>query len=121
MTAEETNAEHAEFCRELATAAAACTTRGRSRLIAFAPRVRPRTTLLFPGSIGGANWGGTAADPALGLGVRQHDGRGRDRLDRGITPGHGRSANIAVIGGTSAVGGPLAHFWWSDGWSRLGR
>jgi quinoprotein glucose dehydrogenase len=32
-----------------------------------APGTPPVSVVLFPGSIGGANWGGTASDPSLGL------------------------------------------------------
>jgi quinoprotein glucose dehydrogenase len=72
---------------------------------------------VFPGSIGGANWGGTASDPRLGyvfLNTADSGGIGwieqistevADAVVRSETPEFRRS---------SAVGGPLARFWRSD-------
>jgi quinoprotein glucose dehydrogenase len=78
---------------------------------------KPRTTLLFPGSLGGANWGGAAVDPTLGFVFVNTSDVGslgwiepvRDDAEAGES-----SAEIARYRRTSAVGGPLARFWWSD-------
>ena len=64
VTAEETNAEHAAFCRTLRDRGGGLYNAGPFTPYGFrAEGKRPRTTLLFPGSIGGANWGGTAEIP----------------------------------------------------------
>jgi quinoprotein glucose dehydrogenase len=66
--AQDTNDEHAKFCRELRDRSG-----GLQNLGPFTPfRYRAaggeaRSTLVFPGAGGGVGWGGTAADPALGL------------------------------------------------------
>ena len=66
--AQDTNDEHAKFCRELRDASG-----GLQNLGPFTPfRYRaagapPRSTLVFPGAGGGMGWGGTAADPMLGF------------------------------------------------------
>jgi len=66
--ARDTNDEHAKFCRELRDKSG-----GLQNLGPFTPfRYRAagaeqKSTLAFPGAGGGAGWGGTAADPALGL------------------------------------------------------
>jgi quinoprotein glucose dehydrogenase len=67
VSASDTTAEHAAFCRSLMERSGGFHNEGP-----FTPYVYrgagspPRSTILFPGSIGGANWGGTAADPDLG-------------------------------------------------------
>ena len=64
--AQDTNDEHAKFCRELRDKSG-----GVQNLGPFTPfRYRaagapPRSTLVFPGAGGGVGWGGTAADPML--------------------------------------------------------
>ncbi len=66
--AQDTNDEHAKFCRELRDGSG-----GLQNLGLFTPfRYRaagapPRSTLAFPGAGGGVGWGGTAADPMLGF------------------------------------------------------
>ena len=67
VTAADTNAEHAAFCRDLARRSGELINHGPFTPYVFkALDAPPRSTMLFPGSIGGANWGGTAADPSLG-------------------------------------------------------
>ena len=43
---------------------------------------KARSTILFPGSIGGANWGGTGLRSEPGLRLRQHQRRGQHRVGR---------------------------------------
>jgi glucose dehydrogenase len=66
VTADDTTAEHAKACHDLW---------GKSNYVTegpFTPWVvhqdpkDTKTTLIFPGATGGANWGGTASDPELG-------------------------------------------------------
>jgi quinoprotein glucose dehydrogenase len=67
VTAEDTNAEHAAFCRRLAERSGELVNSGSFTPYVYWGPGRPvRSTMLFPGSIGGANWGGTASDPSLG-------------------------------------------------------
>lgn len=67
VTAEDTSPEHAQACADLVAGAGELYNAG-----AFTPWVyRPdpttgRTTLLFPGLVGGHNWGGAAFDPNSG-------------------------------------------------------
>jgi glucose dehydrogenase len=67
VTAGDTSEEHAKFCRELMERSGGFYNAGP-----FTPYVyhgagaKPYSTVLFPGSIGGANRGGTAVDPDLG-------------------------------------------------------
>jgi quinoprotein glucose dehydrogenase len=67
VTAADTNAEHAAFCRGLEQRSGGFHNAGPfTPYLHRAPGAPPRSTILFPGSVGGANWGGTASDPALG-------------------------------------------------------
>jgi glucose dehydrogenase len=113
VTAAETNAEHAEFCRALRDRSGGLHNAGPFTPYRFrAANAAPTTTLVFPGSIGGANWGGTAADPALGLVFV-------NTMDEGsigwieASPSDA-AADDAPYRRASAVGGPLARFWWND-------
>jgi glucose dehydrogenase len=67
VTADDTNAEHAAICRDLAQRMGTLVNEGSyTPYVYHDPNEPPRSTMLFPGSVGGANWGGTASDPALG-------------------------------------------------------
>ncbi len=118
VSAEDTTAEHAQFCRQLRDRSGGLDNRGPFTPYRYrAPDARARTTLVFPGSIGGANWGGTASDPRLGyvfvnttddgsIGwIEQAPTNAADEVARSRTPEFRRS---------SAVGGPLARFWGND-------
>jgi quinoprotein glucose dehydrogenase len=111
VTAEDTNAEHAQFCRALAERSGGLHNAGpftpyRHR----APGAPPRSTVLFPGSIGGANWGGSAVDPALGyVFVNTNDEGSIGWMER-RTGRDGREtyARNSIVGSTS-------RFQWSEG------
>jgi quinoprotein glucose dehydrogenase len=68
VTAADTTAEHAKACAELVENSG-----GMHNVGPFTPWLyradgaAPRTTLLFPGGLGGANWGGTAHDRQSGV------------------------------------------------------
>ena len=68
VTAADTTPEHARACAEMIEKIGGVENRGP-----FAPwryraeGVAQKVTLVFPGGTGGANWGGTASDPRLGL------------------------------------------------------
>lgn len=67
VTADDTNAEHAAFCRQLAERSGELLNRGSFTPYTYLePGMPVRSTMLFPGSVGGANWGGEAVDPGLG-------------------------------------------------------
>jgi quinoprotein glucose dehydrogenase len=66
VTADDTNEEHARLCGELVASLHPLVSQGPFTPWAFRPgdgSTGP-TTLVFPGGLGGANWGGTAVDPA---------------------------------------------------------
>jgi glucose dehydrogenase len=60
VTAEDTTAEHARACGELVAQIGGAKNAGPFTPFGLEP------TLVFPGTLGGANWGGTAYDPASG-------------------------------------------------------
>jgi quinoprotein glucose dehydrogenase len=116
VTAADTNEEHAKFCRELAERSG-----GLYNVGAFTPYLyredgaKPHSTVLFPGSIGGVNWGGTASDPILGyVFVNTLDEASIGWIEK--TPqgarGNGYRRNSIV--------GPTSRFQWSEGDPRSG-
>jgi quinoprotein glucose dehydrogenase len=67
VTAEDTNAEHAAFCADLVERSGGFYNVGPFTPYVFrADGAPPYSTVIFPGSVGGANWGGNTADPSLG-------------------------------------------------------
>jgi quinoprotein glucose dehydrogenase len=67
VTAADTNAAHAAACAELVEKVGGVTNLGPFTPWGFKAEGSPtKSTLLFPGGVGGANWGGTAYDPATG-------------------------------------------------------
>ena len=67
VTAEDTSPEHAARCRELADSLGEIHNAGPFTPWVYRAEGAPRrTTLSFPGGVGGANWGGLAVDPATG-------------------------------------------------------
>ncbi len=67
VTAEDTTAEHAAACRDLVEKSGGAHNEGPFTPYAWrAPGAPPVSNVIFPGPIGGANWGGTASDPKLG-------------------------------------------------------
>ena len=67
VTAADTNAAHADLCQDLAARSGELLNQGSFTPYVFRDPDEPvRSTMLFPGSVGGANWGGTASDPSLG-------------------------------------------------------
>src|SRR5437764_13415117 len=116
VTAADTNEEHAKFCRELAERSG-----GLYNVGPFTPYLfkedgaKPYSTILFPGSIGGVNWGGTASDPAMGyVFVNTQDEASIGWIEK--TPegerGNGYRRNSIV--------GPTSRFQWSEGDRRAG-
>ena len=68
VTAEDTTAEHAQACGELVESLGEIHNEGPFTPWVYRPSdgTSSRTTLLFPGLVGGHNWGGVAFDPATG-------------------------------------------------------
>lgn len=67
VTAEDTTPEHAQACRDMIEKSGGITNDGPYTLYPYrAPGAPPATKVAFPGTIGSANWGGTATDPKLG-------------------------------------------------------
>jgi quinoprotein glucose dehydrogenase len=110
VTAAETNEEHAAFCRALAARSGGLHNAGPfTPYLHRAPGAPPRSTVLFPGSVGGANWGGSAADPALGyvfVNTMDEASIGWIELRAGRSGQRAYSRN-SVVGSTS-------RFQWSD-------
>lgn len=67
VTAEDTSPEHAAACEELVSSLGELYNAGPfTPWVYRAEEAPPRTTISFPGGVGGANWGGAAFDPATG-------------------------------------------------------
>ena len=67
VTAEDTSPEHASACGELVDSLGELYNAGPFTPWVYRPESAPlRTTLSFPGGVGGANWGGVAVDPSTG-------------------------------------------------------
>lgn len=112
VTAADTNAEHAAFCKSLEERSGGFVNLGPFTPYVYrAPGAPPKSTILFPGSVGGANWGGVASDPSLGyLFVNTMDEASIGWIER--RPGRGggpeRMDRNSVVGTTS-------RFQWSEG------
>jgi glucose dehydrogenase len=68
VTAEDTTAEHAAACKAMWYKAGGYINLGPFTPFMYKPDgAPPRSTIQFPGGIGGVNWGGPAADPTTGM------------------------------------------------------
>ncbi|MBZ5580455.1 MAG: pyrroloquinoline quinone-dependent dehydrogenase [Acidobacteriia bacterium] len=67
VTAADTTEEHAKACRELVEKSGGVYNAGPfTPWVYRAEGAPPTSSVIFPGAIGGVNWGGTASDPNLG-------------------------------------------------------
>ena len=66
VTATDTTAEHAAACAEIVEKNGVYNAGPFTPWAYRAPGVPPKTAVVFPGGLGGANWGGTAYVPRLG-------------------------------------------------------
>jgi glucose dehydrogenase len=67
VTAADTNEEHAKACRDLVEKSGPLYNEGPfTPWVYRAPGAPPLSSVIFPGAIGGNNWGGSSADPKLG-------------------------------------------------------
>jgi glucose dehydrogenase len=112
VTAADTTAEHAAFCKSLEERSGGFINLGPFTPYVYrAPGAPPKSTILFPGSVGGANWGGVASDPSLGyLFVNTMDEASIGWIERreGRAGGPERMNRNSVVGTTS-------RFQWSEG------
>jgi quinoprotein glucose dehydrogenase len=68
VTAADTTAEHAKACADLIEKIGGVSNAGPFTPFGYrAEGAAPAATLVFPGGLGGANWGGIASDPTSGL------------------------------------------------------
>jgi len=67
VSASDTTAEHAAACKELVNKNGIYNSGPFTPWAYRAAGAPPKTALVFPGGLGGANWGGTAFDPRAGL------------------------------------------------------
>ena len=112
ITAADTNEEHAKFCRDVVERSG-----GIYNVGPFTPYMyreegaKPYSTVLFPGSIGGVNWGGTASDPSLGyVFVNTQDEASIGWIEK--TPPGARGGNGYR---RQSIFGPTSRFQWSEG------
>ena len=67
VTADDTNEAHAKACQELAKKSGPLVNQGPfTPWVYRAPGAPPTSSIIFPGAIGGTDWGGVSADPKLG-------------------------------------------------------
>ncbi len=122
VTATDTNAEHAAFCRALRDRSGGLHNAGPFTPYRYrAPGAEARSTIVFPGSLGAASWGGAAADPSLGLVFVNTSSEGsigwleRNAADAtSAQTGVGARVDRLPYRRMSVVGGPYARFWWQD-------
>jgi len=122
VVAADTTAAHATYCRSLRDRGGGLQNAGpftpyRHRLA----NKEPHSTIVFPGSLGAAGWGGVAVDPERGLvfiNTNSEGGIGWLEPNSGdatsAQTGEGARVERMPYRRTSAVGGPLARFWSHD-------
>jgi quinoprotein glucose dehydrogenase len=107
VTATDTTLEHAAFCRDVYERSGGFENAGPFTPFAHRPPgADVRTSIVFPGSIGGANWGGVAADTALGYVFVNtlNEGSFGWLEPHPTTPG---------AYAPNSIHGRLARFWWN--------
>ena len=108
VSAEDTTEEHAQFCRRVYEESGGFQNEGPFTPYGFRePGSDAPSTIVFPGSIGGANWGGTAADPTLGyifVNTMNEGSFGWIEEDP-VYPGQYWR---------NSIHGPLSRFWWHE-------
>ena len=115
VSAADTNEEHAKFCRELAERSGGLANEGPFTPYPFREQgTSPRSIALFPGSVGGANWGGTAADPNLGfIFVNTMDEASIGWVEK-------KADGARVPYDRNSILGPTSRFQWFEGDPRSG-
>ena len=115
VRASDTTAEHAAFCQALMERSGGFYNDGPFTPYVFRDAgANTRSTILFPGSIGGANWGGTAADPGLGyVFVNTNDEASIGWVEKS-------PAGARVPFRRNSIVGPTSRFQWAEGDPRTG-
>jgi quinoprotein glucose dehydrogenase len=115
VTAADTTEEHAKFCRELYERSGGFYNEGPfSPYVYRSADARPFSTILFPGSIGGANWGGTAADPSTGyVFVNTNDEASIGWIEK-------TAEGSRLPYRRNSIVGPTSRFQWKEGDPRTG-
>ncbi len=115
MTAADTTDEHAKFCRELSERSGGFYNEGPFTPYVFRDAgARPYSTILFPGSIGGANWGGTAGDPTTGyVYVNTNDEASIGWIEK-------TQEGSRLPYRRNSIVGPTSRFQWAEGDPRTG-
>jgi quinoprotein glucose dehydrogenase len=122
VTSADTTTEHAAYCRALRERSGGLQNSGPFTPFRYrASDGEPRSSIVFPGSFGGAGWGGLAADPERGVVYVNTSSEGAIGW---LEPNTGDATSAQTGQGarttrlpyrrTSAVGGPLARFWSHD-------
>ncbi len=111
----DTNADHSKFCHELQARSGGFYNGGP-----FTPYVyreagaKPYSTIIFPGAIGGVNWGGAAADTGLGyFFVNSSNEASIGWIEK-------KPAGSPVLFDRNSIVGPMSRFQWSEGDPRIG-
>jgi glucose dehydrogenase len=115
VTARDTTAEHAKFCFDLQDRSGGFDNQGP-----FTPYVyraageKPHSSIIFPGAIGGTNWGGAAADPSLGyFFVNSSDEASIGWIEK-------KPEGSKVPFDRNSIVGPMSRFHWSEGDPKIG-
>ena len=115
VNANDTSEEHATFCRELYKRSGGFYNEGPFTPYVYRDKgAKPQSTIIFPGAIGGVNWGGTAADPSLGyIFVNSVDEGSIGWIEK-------KPDGSPVLFDRNSVVGPMSRFQWSEGDPRYG-
>src|SRR4029077_11871432 len=115
VSAADTTAEHAKFCQELLERSGGFYNQGAFTPYLYrAPGAKPASTILFPGSIGGVDWGGTAFDSKLGYIFV-------NSIDEGsIGWIEDKPEGARVVKDRNSIVGPTSRFQWAEGDPRVG-
>jgi glucose dehydrogenase len=116
VTADDTNADHAKACHDLAEKSGGFLNQGP-----FTPwnfhedGTPPKSTIQFPGGTGGSNWGGTSVDPKSGyIFVQTHDMSLMGWIEKkknGLNYGRGTEGSTQEYDRASIIGpGPYSGF-----------
>jgi quinoprotein glucose dehydrogenase len=115
VTAADTNAEHAKFCQDLMARSGGFINEGPFTPYPYRAAGAPiRSSILYPGSIGGVNWGGISSDPRTGyLFVNSQDEASMGWIEK-------KADGAAVKYDRNSVVGPTSRFQWFEGDPRRG-
>ncbi len=115
VTAADTTEEHAKFCQGIVErSGGTLINNGPYTPYPYRAAGSPmKSSILFPGSIGGVNWGGVAADPKLGYVFV-------NSMDEASIGWIEKKAQGAVQYDRMSIFGPTSRFQWSEGNPRSG-